>query len=159
MASQEPPAYQNTEFVYEDKPNLATLLSGGIFLGLAVYFIAGLTLGAFGVEIAIIQWIMALFPVIISLRMGTTANVTIKIDIKTGFVVAKNKSYTYEAYAHEPEIFMVLEKTSTANGKSYKDYKLSLKADDETTFDIPLDPSQAAKAIDVIEKAKKAVPI
>jgi len=135
------------------------MLSGGVIMAVIFYWLTGILLKQFSYSNRYIQFAVAGLVVIGSLYMGRVVSVSIKIDTKTGFIEAKNNEFTYSGHAHEPDLFMVLEKeTTTPNGRTFKDYKLTIK-DDETVFDVPLELEDVREAINNVQKAKDAVPI
>ena len=102
-------------------------------------------------------WIIISTPLIIllfSFQLATKPIAEIEINLETGFVYAKDKIFEYEGYSDEPEIFLVLEKIIDQRRPEMKEYKISMKIDEETTFEIPLKNSEVREAIKNIENAK-----
>ena len=144
---------------FEDGPNLLTMLSGGVLVAVIVYFITGFFLQTFKIELEIIRYFMAAFVILLSLKMGTSADVKITINTTSGWLIARGEGIIYEGYAVEPDHLIVLQKqTVGVNNEPVTEYRLSLKIDDETELNIPLDINQVRNAIQTIEQAKIASP-
>lgn len=156
----EPPAYEESSVKFVDQPHIATMLSGGIFLAIVVFFILQWFLSTLEIEqFSIVKFIIAGGVIVTSIYMGITPDVIIKMNTKTGYIKAETSTIQWEGYANEAEQFLVLQKRSVGrNGQQFTDYKLSLQVDEETTFEIPLKVSQVRNAINSVEETKEAVP-
>lgn len=139
---------------YEDKPEFATIISGGMLFSAFFYWISNNILNNLNIDNQIIPFILPLIIFLFSFQLATKPIAEIEINLETGFVYAKDKIFEYEGYSDEPEIFLVLEKIIDQRRPEMKEYKISMKIDEETTFEIPLKNSEVREAIKNIENAK-----
>ncbi|MHA2028107.1 MAG: hypothetical protein ACW99Q_01840 [Candidatus Kariarchaeaceae archaeon] len=144
---------------FVDKPSILTIMSGGIFLSIILYFIFqrimqnysffGSNLLPFGIAAVI---------VILSFLMGNQVDVKIQINEQTGWIYAENRTQYWEGNYREVTQFLVLQREKEFdNERVYTEYKLYLELEDSTSYEIPLNNELARKAIDVIERIKSTI--
>lgn len=158
MSADQLPEPEEATKTFEERTPLATMVSGGIFVAAALYFIVGWILGTFNLEYPIVQWIVAISVVIGSIRIGLSPATQIKINRKTGWVEAEASGVRWKGYANQPERFMVLERVVEGRGSQMiTEYKLNLMLSEEDQFDVYLQTKDVKEAIQWIEDAKKAL--
>ena len=155
------PEYEEGVVTFIDRPPLLTMLSGGFFISIFLYFVfqritqnvkfPGSSYLPMGVAITII---------LLSIVRGRATDVQITINTKSGWVHGSNRAQYWEGYIHDAENIIVLQRERSANDDaSYIEYKLVLSLDDNSSYEILLNTDQARKAIEVIDQAKAAVPL
>ncbi|MHA2098282.1 MAG: hypothetical protein ACW99A_06320 [Candidatus Kariarchaeaceae archaeon] len=154
-----PQINKNVVSTFVDKPSILTIMSGGIFLSIILYFIFqrimqnysffGSNLLPFGIAAVI---------VILSFLMGNQVDVKIQINEQTGWIYAENRTQYWEGNYREVTQFLVLQREKEFdNERVYTEYKLYLELEDSTSYEIPLNNELARKAIDVIERIKSTI--
>lgn len=161
MSTEDAPAHEESEFIFEDKPVLLTMISGGLVMSLLLFFILKWSLGTIGVrQLEIIPWIASIYLLISTIRKGRVSDVVIKINTKTGWVYARNTMQFWEGYANELTRFEVLQRQEqNPRGDRYTRYKLFLELSDESTYEVPLLVVNVKDAIELVEKTKSAIPV
>ena len=156
MSSTDIPEFEKSLFTYEDKPVLLTMLSGGFFISIVLYFIFSRVVKSLSIPGSnFIPMTIGIIVLIISFLASRGFDVQIIINTKSGWVQATSKTQYWEGYAHEIKSFIVLQRESPMNNDtSYIDYKLYLELDDGSNYEVPLITNLAIEAIDVIEKTK-----
>jgi len=160
MSQGEPPLLENTVSVFEDKPIMATMVSGGFFIALILYFVTDRMISNFQFQnLDIFPPLFFIFIILASIRRGRQIDVKIEINSRTGWIHAESRRQYWEGYINEVEKFQVLQRQIDSDpNKSLVEYKLFLELEDKSTYEIPLTYSQAAQAIPDIEEMTKSVP-
>ena len=161
MSSSDPPEFEKSIYTYEDKPVLATMISGGFFISLILYFIMSRIVRNLSFPGSnLIPIFVALIILAMSVMGARGFDVQITINTKSGWIHAESKSQYWEGYVHEAKSFLVLQRERHMNNDaSYIDYKLYLEIDDGSKYEIPLISKIAIEAIHIIEKANATIPI
>lgn len=155
------PEYEEAVVTFIDKPQLLTMLSGGFFMSLFLYFVFQRVTqnldfpgsGFFPIGVA-------LLIILLSIVRARAIDVKITINTKSGWVHGSNRSQYWEGYIHDAEKIIVLQREQSVNETtSYIEYKLILELDDDSSYEILLNTDQARKAIETIDQAKAAVPL
>ncbi len=160
MSQGDPPLLENTVSEFEDKPIMATMVSGGFFIALILYFISDRLLSnVSSLNLQIIPPLVFIIIIISSIRKGLQIDVRIKINTRTGWIYAENRRQYWEGYINEVANFQVLQRQiETGPDKSIIKYKLHLELEDKSKYEIPLTYSQVAQAISDIEEATNSIP-
>ncbi|OLS28455.1 MAG: hypothetical protein HeimC2_06740 [Candidatus Heimdallarchaeota archaeon LC_2] len=161
MSSSDIPEFEKSIYIYEDKPVILTMISGGFFISIFLYFIFSRVVKSFSFPgSSIIPLAMAIMVLIISVLGARGFDVQIKINTKSGWIRATSKTQFWEGYPNDLKSLIVLQRErSMDNDTSYIEYKLYLEIDDGSHYEVPLITNLALEAMEVIEKAKSIIPI
>lgn len=161
MSSSDPPEFEKSVYTYEDRPVLATMLSGGFFIGLVLYFIMSRIMRNMSfLGSNLVPSMIFIFIIIMSFLGARGFDVQITINTKSGWIQATSKTQYWEGYAHQTKSFLVLQRErSVTEDTSLIEYKLHLELDDNSKYEIPLNKKIAIQAINVIDKANSAIPV
>lgn len=157
----EPPEYEDAVITFTDKPPLLTMMSGGLFMSIFLYFIfQRVTRDLTFPGSQFLPLGVAMVIILLSVIRSRQIDVTISINTKSGWIHGSNRTQFWEGYVHEAKSIIVLQRERSMNEETnYIEYKLLLELEDESTYEIPLITNQAEKAIEAIEKAKVAIPL
>lgn len=155
------PEYEEAVVKFIDRPPMLTMLSGGFFMSLFLYFVfqrvtqnldfPGSGFLPLGVAVAII---------LMSVVRARAVDALITINTKSGWIHGSNRTQYWEGYIHDAEKLIVLQREQSVNeDTSYIEYKLVLELEDNSSYEILLNTDTARKAIEAIEQAKAAVPL
>lgn len=158
--SDEPPILKDSKYAYEDKPVFATMLSGGIFIALVLYFLLNQFLKQFpsSTILRALPLVIAVLVVISSGIRGRQVDVLIEMNTANGWVKAQNRTHEWEGYFFDAEQMQVLQRESQVGDNIMTEYKLYVKLHDQSEYSVPLRSDQAREALHNLEEMQKHVP-
>ncbi len=161
MSSSETPEFEKSTYTYEDKPVLITMISGGFFIGLILYFIMSRVVSNLSFPGSnIIPILVFVIIIVMSVLSARGFDVQITINAKSGWIQATSKTQYWEGYIHQTKSLLVLQRERFVNDNtSYIEYKLHLELHDSSEYEVPLNTQIAIEAINAIEKANMTIPV
>jgi hypothetical protein len=141
---------------FQDKPIVATMISGGITIAVFVFFIVRWSISNLPIPYReLVPYLTSILIIVYSIRRSLIPDTTIQINTSTGWVFTQTKSKYWEGFADEPPTFLVLQRDTINNrAESYTQYKLYLELDDQSFFEVSLHPSKVSHAIQTVDLAK-----
>lgn len=160
MSTEDPPDHEESEFIFEDKPILLTIISGALVVGTIVFVILRWMVGNFGIsQLEILPWIVSIYLITSTIRKGMISDVVIKINTKTGWIYVRNTIQFWEGFANDLTKFEVLQRQEqNPRGDRYTRYKIFIELSDETSYEIPILIVDVKNVMEIVEKSKSAVP-
>ena len=142
-----------------DKPNLITVLVGGITMAIILYFILGKIFDKWE-YIIYLQISLASIILVISYLAGNQVDGIIKINSVNGWVYAKNKEQFWEGYCSELTQFEVLQKDEEDHtGTMITKFMIYLEFSDQTNYRIELKLNEVKGVIKAVEDAKNSIKV
>ena len=148
---------QNNSYVFTEKPNILTLLSGGIIISIFTYLILDwLIKGDYKIYI---QGIAIVLILMITLQQSTKIDVLIKINKMSGAIYAQNRMQYWEGFYNEVERIDVLQKTELIESdEEITVYKLIIELHDESVYEFPLKIQDVKLVIELLDQIKLIFP-
>lgn len=140
----------------KDRPNLISIMVGAVIISLVVNFILGKAFHSYK-YIQVLQIVSITIILLISAASGLTIDVVIKINVKTGWVYARNRIQYWEGFCDELTQFIVVQKNDLLHsGRQYTLYKIFLGLSDRTNYEIMLNKKDVRIVMEAIEMAKQS---
>jgi hypothetical protein len=144
-------------FIFTEKPNFLTLLSGGIIISIFTYLIVDWLINE---DYKIyIQGISIFLILMVSIQQSTKIDVLIKINKMNGEIYAQNRSQYWKGLYNEARQIEVLQKTEVLeSGEEITVYKLIIVLDDDSVYEFPLKIQDVKLVIELLDQIKLIYP-
>lgn len=140
-----------------DKPNLITILVGGIIMATILFFIFGKIFVSWEF-VSYLQFGIALIIIVISYVAGRQVDGLIRINPINGWVYAKNKTQFWEGYCSDLTQFMVLQNEEEDHtGNKITKFMIYLELSDNSKYQIKLKLDEVKDVMKAVESAKENV--
>ncbi len=148
---------ENDVVSFEDKPVLATMISGGIIISVIFYFVIKWFLSSFHLtDSYIIPLVCASIVMLISIGRSRIVDVLIQIDMQSGMIYAHDRLTNWEGNINAVEKIIVLQRQIQGRSDTIiTEFKLYLEVDKNIKYEIPLLTSVAKSTIELLEDLKK----
>ena len=148
---------ENNSYIFTEKPNLITLLSGGIIISLFTYLILDWLIKE---DYKIyIQSILIFIILLVSFQQSTKIDVLIKINKMNGEIYAQNRFQYWKGYYNEAKRIDVLQKTEIIeSGEEITVYKLVIELHDDSVYEFPLKIPDVKKVIELLDQIRLIYP-
>lgn len=148
---------ENNSYIFTEKPNLLTLLSGGIIISLFSYLILDWLINA---DYKIyVQSILIVLILSVSIQQSTKIDVLIKINKMNGEIYAQNRIQFWKGFYNEAKRIDVLQKTEIIESEEeITVYKLIIELHDDSVYEFPLKTQDVKKVIELLDQIKLIYP-
>ncbi len=148
---------QNNTYIFTEKPNPLTLLSGGIIISIFTYLILDWLINE---DYKIyIQGTAIILIIMISIQQSTKIDILIKINKMSGAIYARNRMQFWEGFYNEAERIDVLQKTEIIESdEEITVYKLIIELHDESVYEFSLKIQDVKQVIELLDQIKLIFP-
>lgn len=148
---------ENNSYIFTEKPNLLTLLSGGIIISLFSYLILDWLINT---DYKIyVQSILIVLILSVSIQQSKKIDVLIKINKMNGEIYAQNRIQFWKGFYNEAKRIDVLQKTEIIESEEeITVYKLIIELHDDSVYEFPLKIQDVKKVIELLDQIKLIYP-